>query len=702
MIGLVRLTSGLPQCADALWHAARSRLAGRAHRTILPPTKADGGGRLAAAGREGVLRERAVEWRASAVVVTQLALVMLSNYCAFALRFESRIPPDEFARLTQTLPWLVAVRGTVFLLFRMYDSVWKYTGISEIYNVVVAVASSSAVFWISLALLHVHGYSRSIVLIDALLLIVLLTGIRMSKQIAAAVCRAKGAKRVLIFGAGDAGEMIVRDMQSQPCGYEPVGFLDDDPAKFRQRIHGVPVLGNRDDLARVIAAKRPHEVLVAMPGADPSIVRGIVELLRPFRMPITTLPSVRDIIGGRVAVTQIRDLTVEDLLARAPVNLNVEPVRNLITGRSVLITGAGGSIGSELSRQIAALHPSSLVLYERSEHALYCVSNDLTDRFGSTGVHPVIGDVTDAGRVNQVFERHRPDIVFHAAAHKHVPLMEHNPCEAVKNNVVGTALMTAAADSWAVERFILISTDKAVNPSSVMGATKRVCERIVQRRACDSATRFATVRFGNVLGSNGSVLPRFLEQIRAGGPVTVTHPDIRRYFMLVGEAVQLVLHAAALGERGVVYVLDMGEQIRLVELARDVIRCAGFVPGIQIPIVFIGLRPGEKLSEELVGTDETAIPSSVPKILRVSARSDVDFDGLEPLVAELVTIAQHGDAAGVVRQLRTILPSFEPMSEDPAPIVVEPAAIQIVHQTLHSRDDRAPSLAAAMTADADA
>src|SRR5437773_6637581 len=391
----------------------------------------------------------------------------------------------------------------------------------------------------------------------------------MSTQLAAVVCRIKGTKRVLIFGAGDAGEMIVRDMQRQSCGYEPVGFLDDSPAKFRQRIHGVPVLGNRHDLARVIGAKQPHEVLVAMPSADPSIVRSIVELLRPFRVPITTLPSIGDIIGGRVAVNQIRDLTVEDLLARAPVNLNIEPVRQLITGRAVLVTGAGGSIGAELSRQIAALQPSSLVLYERSENALYCVSNSLTDRFGSTWVHPVIGDVTDARRLDQVFKRHRPDIVFHAAAHKHVPLMEHNPCEAVKNNIVGTDLITTAADSWGVERFILISTDKAVNPSSVMGATKRVCELIVQRIAPRSATRFATVRFGNVLGSNGSVLPRFLEQIRAGGPVTVTHPDIRRYFMLVSEAVQLVLHAAALGEPGVVYVLDMGEQIKLVELARD-------------------------------------------------------------------------------------------------------------------------------------
>jgi FlaA1/EpsC-like NDP-sugar epimerase len=432
------------------------------------------------------------------------------------------------------------------------------------------------------------------------------------------------------------------------------------------------------------------------------MVREIVALLRPFRMPITTLPSVRDIIGGRVAVNQIRDLTVEDLLTRAPVNLDVEPVRSLIAGRSVLITGAGGSIGSELSRQIVAMCPSSLVLYERSEHALYCVSSDLTNRGKYACVHPAIGDVTDAARVHQVFNQYRPEIVFHAAAHKHVPLMEDNPCEAVKNNVAGTELIAMAADSWGVERFILISTDKAVNPSSVMGATKRVCELIVQRIARRSATRFVTVRFGNVLGSNGSVLPKFLEQIRAGGPVTVTHPDVKRYFMLVSEAVQLVLHAAALGDRGAMYVLDMGEQIKLVELARHVIRCASFVPGIEIPIVFVGLRPGEKLSERLVGTGERAVPSSVPNILRVSGGWDTDLDAVGPMVAQLSAIAHDGDAAGVVRMLRTILPSFEPITEDQIPIVIEAAAAQATRETRHMRGDGAAVLGAVMAADADA
>jgi FlaA1/EpsC-like NDP-sugar epimerase len=615
--------------------------------------------------------------RPAVVAIAEVALVVLANYTAFRLRFDGTIPAPELAYFSQTIGVLVLVRMLTFVPFRLYSGLWQYTGATELFRIAAAVASSSILFGavVRWGLGHV-GYSRSIIVIDSALLIVLLAGLRMSKRMLLQLLRRRGEKRVLIVGAGDAGEMIAREMQHEACGYEPIGFIDDDRTKAGQQIHGVPVLGGRADLTRIVRELEPHEVLVAMPSVDPAVKRALVQALRPFRVPITTLPGVRDILGGRVAVRQIRELTIDDLLARDAVDLAIEPVRQVIAGRRVLVTGAGGSIGSELSRQICALGPASLVLFERYENGLYEVSKDLSDRFGADTLRPAIGDITDARRVEQVLERYRPDVIFHAAAHKHVPLMEHNPCEAIKNNVVGTATIAEAAALSGVDRFIMISTDKAVNPSSVMGATKRIDELMLQLLSGRSSTRFSTVRFGNVLGSNGSVVPRFLEQIRAGGPVTVTHPEMRRYFMLIPEAAQLVLHAAALGEPGMIYVLDMGEQIALVDMARNMIRLSGFVPDEEIAITFAGLRPGEKLFEELVGTNETAEPSPVPKILRVRNRSTRDLRTLEADVAELVRLAHAGDSAAVIHQLGRILPTFSGAvpSARPASIVRFPAA----------------------------
>lgn len=604
------------------------------------------------------VRERLMRCTRLMIVVLHMVLVVESNYFAYWLRFDGQIPPQEMALFLATVGWVTALRMMVFIPFRLYGGLWQYTGLSELGNIVTAVAVSSGVITI---VIHEAGvpYSRSIVVIDAVLLIGLLSGVRLARRAVHHLRRPQPITRVLIIGAGDAGEMIVRDMRNFPHGYEPVGLIDDDPSKTGQRIHGVPVLGSRDDLLRIVAAARPDEFLIAMPSAGRTVVRTLMELLQPFRLPIRTLPSLRDVLDGRVAVSQIRELTIEDLLSRDPVRLNDGSIQQLIAGRRVMVTGAGGSIGSELSRQVAALGPATLVLYERYENSLHDLSTDLVARYGGTVIRPVIGDVTDPARVHQVFELYRPDIVFHAAAHKHVPLMEYNPCEAVKNNVNGTATVAAAAQEWGTRRFILISTDKAVNPSSVMGATKRIAERVIELQAGKGVTLFSTVRFGNVLGSNGSVLPRFLQQIRNGGPVTVTHPEIRRYFMLIPEAVQLVLHVAALDEAGRTYVLDMGEQIKLVDLARDVIRLAGFEPDTEIPITFIGLRPGEKLFEELVGTAEWAEPSPVPKILRVHGGTVPDPDQFELDVAHLLALANVGDASGVIYQLHMMLPRFE-------------------------------------------
>ena len=384
-------------------------------------------------------------------------------------------------------------------------------------------------------------------------------------------------------------------------------------------------------------------------------------------MPIKTLPKLKDLLDGKVTINQIRNLAIEDLLPRPPVGLKPESISHLIAGKSVVVTGAGGSIGSELCRQIVEFHPGALVLYERYENSLYTIENELTDRGHASLVHPVIGDITDAPHLHATIEKFRPDIIFHAAAHKHVPLMELNPGEAFKNNIIGTRTVAEAADKYGVKRFVLVSTDKAVNPSSVMGATKRVAELVVQEMAIRSQTRFLTVRFGNVLGSNGSVVPRFQEQIKAGGPVTVTHPAVQRYFMLISEAVHLVLQAAALGEQSGLYILEMGEQIKLLDLARHLIRLSGFVPEKEILITFVGLRPGEKLEEELVGEGEIAEPSSIDKILRIRSECVPDLASLSRKIEylkqpkalfnpQLANISR----GLVIAQLQELVPAFEP------------------------------------------
>ena len=583
-----------------------------------------------------------LRFRRALSLVGQLALVVASNRLAFALRFDGNTPGWALEAWWQMLPWLVAIRAFTFVPFKLYEGLWRYTSIYDVRAITGAVVTSSALFaLVARSPLGPAVYPRSVFITDAVLLLLMLGGVRLTRRIVAEFSGVRGGRRVLVFGAGDAGEMIVRDMKNNAWyGMQPIGFVDDDASKVGRRIHGVPVLGTRQEIGQILKRVRPDEVLLAIPRADPTTVRSIVRTLEPFKLPIKTLPNLRDVIAGKVEVQQIRSLAVEDLLSRAPVGLDRETLKRLIAGRRVMVTGAGGSIGSELCRQIVGLRPASLVMFERYENSLHAIRLELEDKRGAIGLHPVIADMTDAARVNEVMQTYHPEIVFHAAAHKHVPLMEENPCEAIKNNVRGTRLLAQAAENYGVDRFILISTDKAVNPTSVMGASKRVAEMMVQATGQGSGTSFSTVRFGNVLGSNGSVVPRFVEQIRRGGPVTITHPEMRRFFMLIPEAVQLVLHAAAQAENGAIYVLEMGDQVKLVDMARDLIRLSGFVPDEEIKIEFIGLRPGEKLYEELVADGETASPSAVEKILcvRSNRKPDeqlfVDIDRLESDAAE--------------------------------------------------------------------
>jgi FlaA1/EpsC-like NDP-sugar epimerase len=608
--------------------------------------------RIAAAG---------YRFRRSIIATIELGLIVLSKYLACWLRFDGDVPDWVATLQVETMPWLLLTRGLVFIPFRLYEGLWRYTGLWDLRNLIAGVVTSSAVFYgVTVWGLGYRRFPRSVYVVDALLLIFLMGGLRLTRRLYRELVTVRREKRVLIFGAGDAGEMIVRDMKNNPFyGAEPIGFLDDDPDKTGMRIHGVPVLGTRDALAAMIRQTLPNEILVAIPSADPSVVRGIVRVCEPFKIPITTLPSLRDIIDGSVTVSEIRGLRIEDLLSRAPVGLDPEPLRRLISGKCVLVTGAGGSIGSELSRQICELQPRSLLLLDRYENTLHSVFEDASARHRHLEIEPVIADVTDARRIDDVFSEAHADIVFHTAAHKHVPMMEFNACEAVKNNVRGTRVVMTAAAMHGVEKMILISSDKAVNPVSVMGATKAVAERMIQHMDHTSATSFAAVRFGNVLGSNGSVVPKFIEQIKLGGPVTVTHPAITRYFMLIPEAVQLVLYAATLAQTGGLFVLDMGEQMKVLDLARDLIRLSGFVPE-EIPIEFVGLRPGEKLHEELIGKDEWGERSAVEKIHRVCTGRKDSGEIFWSQLSSLEQTAERGDRMEVLALLEQIVPNFRP------------------------------------------
>jgi FlaA1/EpsC-like NDP-sugar epimerase len=595
------------------------------------------------------------------IIAVHLGIATATNFAAFLLRFDGAIPPEPMLLFTRMLPALLAIRLVSFIPFRLYEGLWRYTGVWDLRNIVLAVLTGSGTFYLLTRwLLAPRDYPAAVLLMDSILLVSCLGGVRLIGRIYRDLGRMERQRKVLVYGAGDAGEMIVRDMQlNREHEYEPLGFVDDDPAKVGRRIHGLKVLGTGAELGRIIAETRPHAVVVAMPRATPAGIRSIVRVLEPFKVPIQTLPSLQDILGGRVSVGQIRKLAVEDLLERAPVNFDAESVRGLVQGRRVLITGAGGSIGSELARQIAALGPERLVLLDRYENELHTVLTEFEDR-GITCASAVIADVTDAGRMLTVMNDHRPELVFHAAAHKHVPLMELNPAEAAKNNVRGTRVSAEAARLAGVQRFVLVSTDKAVNPSSVMGATKRVAEMLIQQMNGKGPGIFSAVRFGNVLGSSGSVIPRFLDQIQRGGPVTVTHPEVRRYFMLVSEAVHLVLQAATVAEARDIFLLEMGEQILVMDLARSLIRLASFIPDEEIFIKFTGLRPGEKLTEDLVEQGESAEPSGLRGILRIRAASTSEWEWFYHAVLRLEAAAERGEDNDVIKRLCELVPSYRP------------------------------------------
>ncbi len=614
----------------------------------------------------GVRREL-LRYRHIPIIAIQLCLVILSNYIAFWLRFDGQVPPREGMLWLDTLPWLVLVRGLVFVPCRLYTGLWRYSGLWDLRNIILGVSLSTIGFYLLLRHgLAIDSYPRSIFLVDSLVLIFFLGGMRMSRRLYNAVPGFSRRKRVLIYGAGDTGEMIVRDMKTHTSlyNYRPVGFIDDDPSKIGDRIHGVRVLGTRSKLQDIVARTKPQEVIITIPSADRRIVHEFVKSLERHNIAVKTVPNLREINDGRVSLSQMRSLTSEDLLERVPLGLDAEPLRRLLKGKRILVTGAGGSIGSELCRQIAIYEPETLILVDKSEGGLFTIDSELGQNHPLLRKSAALIDIKHTNPLREVFSQYAPQIVVHAAAYKHVPMMEFHPEEAVLNNIIGTARLSHVAIEHKVEKFMLISTDKAVNPTNVMGATKRVAEIYIDALECNvrnTDTKFSAVRFGNVLGSSGSVLPLFRKQIENGGPVTVTHPEITRYFMTIPEAVQLVLRAVSLAEGGEVFVLDMGEPIKLVDMARNLIRGSGLIPDKDVKITFVGLRPGEKLHEELVGPGETVQTSGADKILKIRPALHVESAALMDRIVEMEKIAIAGRSKDLLRVLCEIVTNFQPI-----------------------------------------
>ena len=603
-----------------------------------------------------------LQYRSALVVCIQLGLISVANVTAFALRFEGDIPPDQVRLFLRGLPFVLAIYAVGLAVFGIHRGLWRYVGLHDLGRILWASFTTSVVLYGVLhGLLGWVTYPRSVIILTGILSGLLLAGIRLGVRWFREWLRVLSpmARRVLVVGAGNAGELLIGNMLStEGSHYRPVGLVDDDPFKWKMKIHGVPVVGAIVDIPALAHGLVVHEIIVAIPSASTGLKQRILTASEGCKVPIKILPSMKQLLTNPEALRQIRPMSLEDLLQREPIQMDRQELHPLLEGKRVLVTGAGGSIGAELCRQIARYQPALLILFERYENGLYALDLELRNQFPKVRIISTLGDVTVHDRVIEVFRQTSPEIIFHAAAHKHVPLMELNPKEAVRNNVFGTKTVAEAALACGVERFVLISTDKAVNPTSVMGATKRVAEDLLKSLIRRGQTRFTVVRFGNVLGSNGSVVPLFTDQIRRGGPVTVTHPEIKRFFMTIPEAVQLVLQASQLGLGGEVFVLDMGEQVKVADLARNMIVLSGLVPDQDIQIVYSGLRPGEKLYEEVFDKAEQVEPTSHIKIRRASSSLEIQSDRLNQAIAALETAVTHGDDGELIRRLKEAVPTY--------------------------------------------
>ena len=613
------------------------------------------------------MRNVFITYRRLLVVLSHLALWSLALLGSLLLRFEFDIPRVYFALMPKLLLLTLTIRSLVFWRFGLFHGLWRYSGARDLASLLKAATLSSILVAAGWAFVQSGTFPRSILVLDWAFSILVVGGVRFSirtvREVAiqsSIVPTGERRRRILVIGAGDAGEMLMRELRRlYRHRYDPVGFLDDAPSKQNEQIHGVPVLGPIASVDMVVKREQIDEVILAIPSMTGQDIRRIVKLCANTGVKMRTLPSVDSLLDGRVTVSQLTEVAIEDLLGRAPVTLDTEAIHGFLQDRVVLVTGAGGSIGSELCKQICRFRPRSLVLLEQAENSLFEVHRALIAEFPTIKIVPYVADICDSRRLETIFDTARPQVVFHAAAHKHVPMMESNPGEAIKNNVFGTKKVADMAHRFDVQTFVMVSTDKAVNPSSIMGVSKRTAEIYVQALSQRSRTQFVTVRFGNVLGSAGSVIPIFKQQIAAGGPVTVTHPDMRRYFMTIPEACQLIMQAGSMGRGGEIFILDMGEPVKVVDLARDLIRLSGYIPDEDIRIEFSGTRPGEKLFEELSIDAEKAQKTGHPKIF-VGTFTPYPWAEVERGLDDLHVFTDGSSPERIQRAFAQLVPEFAP------------------------------------------
>lgn len=613
-------------------------------------------------------------YRGLLFLILDIFIVNFAAMAALVLRFDFSIPDLYYATFQRGVVWLVGFALVSNFVFGLYKSLWKYASVDEIISIILSslISTSAGYFfltWQSIVL------PKSIFILYGLMIMFMMGGIRFTYRLLRYMRKFFGflgkinKKRILIYGAGKAGQMVLEEILNQEnSDIVPVGFIDDDVLKKKKRIHGFRVFGTRDDILFTVKSEKIEEIIIALPSATKSELKEITNLCKDTKCKVKILPGMYELIDGRVDVKQIRDVSIEDLLGRDPVTVDLDSICEFISEKTVLVTGGGGSIGSELCRQVIKYNPKKLIIFDIYENNAYDIQNEILDYISKNvnnkvkSLEVLIGSVRDERRVNEIFKTYKPELVFHAAAHKHVPLMEDSPSEAFKNNVVGTYYVAKAAHIFKSEKMVLISTDKAVNPTNVMGATKRLAERVVKSFDGVSETDYVSVRFGNVLGSNGSVIPLFKKQIQAGGPVTVTHPEIFRYFMTIPEAVQLVIQAGAMAEGGEIFVLDMGEPVKIKTLAEDLIKLSGFEPYMDIDIEYSGLRPGEKLYEELLHEEEGLEKTKHSKIY-VGKHSDENLKELEDEILYVLDKIRKSDSPNsdkefIINSLSRMVPTF--------------------------------------------
>ena len=596
------------------------------------------------------------------LVVLDIFLVTIIYFTAFVLRFELQGALLRTSFIYTTLPIIIIVTIVIFARTGMYNAVWRYASLDSFVMVIKAVTLSVLVSVVLIFLLEKERTPRGVFVIYWMLFLMGTGGVRFSTRFYryyTASIRRRG-RRVLIYGAGSAGQMIAKEMKyNRTLGYHPVCFVDDDSIKVGKRIHNLPIYSGTTDLNTVVRENDIKDVLIAIPSTSGDKIRKIVESCKISQVRFKTLPSLLNIVDGEVSVNQIRDIAIHDLLKRSPKDLDMKRIKSFVADKSVIITGAGGSIGSELSRQVVQCSPSIEMMVDNNEYGLYEIDSELSVNHNNVVLHSILENIINPIKTEDHLRRIKTDIIFHSAAYKHVSLVENNPCEAIINNVKGAINAAKLADKYKVKKFVLISTDKAVQPTSVMGATKRICELYIQNFNYKSDTDFVAVRFGNVLDSSGSVVPKFKQQIRNGGPVTVTHPDATRYFMLIPEAVQLVMQAASLGKGGEIFILDMGEPVNIENMAKDMIRMMGFSLEV-VKIDYIGLKPGEKLSEELLVDDK--VEDTKYESITIAGVTKVNWEEFESNVGKLIDFAYDGNTSAAILMLKKLVPEYNPQN----------------------------------------